>query len=357
MLITVNDDWKDRETWDRFVESHEQGRFCHLFHYSDVVACYGYRPVRIAFVRGGTLVAALPAALTESLLFGRKLVSQPFSEYGGLLVDPALDGEDMVRIYELLEDYLKRVPRLRALELHGGHGIRAPFRPGPFVLQNPHHVAVLALDRPADELWQKVVQYSVRKGVNKAQGHGVEAVAECDLAIIRERFYPLYLKSMKRLGVPPHSLAYYVRCSELLGDRLKIFWAVRDKEFLAGLLGFVCGDRVNIINIVSDPDSWKYAPNDLIHWEFIKWAAEAGLKHFDFGSVRYDGQRTYKKKWGAAFEDHGYYLLSRDASRAAQATFNSSSPRMMSMSKIWSSYVPETVAQLAGPLIRKHLVR
>lgn len=201
------------------------------------------------------------------------------------------------------------------------------------------------------------MQYSVRKGVNKAQGHGVEAVAECDLAIIRERFYPLYLKSMKRLGVPPHSLAYYVRCSELLGDRLKIFWAVRDKEFLAGLLGFVCGDRVNIINIVSDPDSWKYAPNDLIHWEFIKWAAEAGLKHFDFGSVRYDGQRTYKKKWGAAFEDHGYYLLSRDASRAAQATFNSSSPRMMSMSKIWSSYVPETVAQLAGPLIRKHLVR
>ncbi|MGH7089752.1 MAG: GNAT family N-acetyltransferase, partial [Stellaceae bacterium] len=235
-----------------------------------------------------SLVAVLPAALVASLLFGRKLVSQPFSEYGGLLVDRTLDRDDMASIYALLGDYLKRDARLRALELHGSHGILAPYRPGPFVLLNPHHVAILALDKPVDRLWQGL-EPALRNKVNKAQANGVVAFEECNLTLILERFYPLYLLSMKRLGVPPHPLAYYTRCLEFLGTRLKIFWAARNGEVLAAILGFVCGSRVSIINTVSNPDSWKYAPNDLMHWEFVKWAAAAGLKYFDFGSVRYDG--------------------------------------------------------------------
>lgn len=357
MTILMVNDWTDAKAWDTFVEGHDQARFCHLFRYGDVVACYGYRPIRIAFVRDRSLVAVVPAALTTSLLFGRRLVSQPFSEYGGLLIDPSLDSEDVSRIFHLIEDYLERHSRIRSIELHGRHGIPAEFGPGPFALANPHHVAVLALDHTPDQLWQKVVQYSVRKGVNKAQGQGVVAFEESDPTIIRERFYPLYLKSMKRLGVPPHALAYYLSCSELLGERLKIFWAAREREILAGLLGFVCGGRVNIVNIVSEPQSWKYAPNDLIHWEFVKWAAEQKLRYFDFGSVRYEGQRTYKKKWGATFEEHGYYLLSRNQSAAAQAAFSSSSPGMTRLSQIWSRFVPEPVAQVSGPFIRKHLVR
>ena len=350
-------DWTDAKSWDAFAEGHDQARFCHLFHYGDVVACYGYAPVRIGFLRNRTLVAVLPAALTTSLLFGRRLVSQPFSEYGGLLVDPSLESDDVSHILRLLEDYLAQHSGIRSIELHGRHGIPVQFDSGRFTLANPHHVAVLALGHTPDQLWQKVVQYSVRKAVNKAQAQGVVAFEESDPAIIRERFYPLYLKSMKRLGVPPHALAYYLRCSELLGKRLKIFWAARERQILAGLLGFVCGGRVNIVNIVSEPDSWKYAPNDLIHWEFVKWAGEQKLRYFDFGSVRYEGQRTYKKKWGATFEEHGYYVLSRNQSAAVHAAFSSSSPGMTRMSKLWTRFVPEPVAQVSGPFIRKHLVR
>ncbi|HVA15315.1 MAG TPA: GNAT family N-acetyltransferase [Stellaceae bacterium] len=201
------------------------------------------------------------------------------------------------------------------------------------------------------------MQYSVRKSVNKAIAHGVDAFEECSETIIRERFYPLYLRSMKRLGVPPHSLAYFLGCFEFLGDRLKIFWARRDNEILAGLLGFVCGSRVSITSIVSDADGWKFSPNDAIHWAFIKWAAESGFRFFDFGSVRYEGQRTYKKKWGTIFEDHAHYFLSRDPAKVTRSTFSSSSPRMSHLAKLWSNHMPNKIAQLAGPIIRKHLVR
>jgi CelD/BcsL family acetyltransferase involved in cellulose biosynthesis len=357
MQIILNDDWSDRASWDAFVEAHDQGRFCHLYGYGDVVACYGgYKPVRLAFLKGRTIVAVLPATAVRSLFFGRKLVSQPFSEYGGLLIEPTLSAADADTIYALVSDYLKRHLSLRAVELHGDHGIPPQFRPGPFEPRNPHEVAVLSLDGDTDTLFQKTVQYSVRKGVNKARANGVDAFEACDLRIIHERFYPLYLKSMKRLGVPPHAIAYYIRSQEILGDRLKIFWASREKEILAGLLGFVCGSRVNIVNIVSTPESWKYAPNDLIHWAFIKWAAECGFKYFDFGSVRYEGQRTYKKKWGATFAPHGYHLLSREAAKKP-ATFSSSAPALVSLSKMWSEYVPERLAQFAGPFIRQQLVR
>ena len=73
-------------------------------------------------------------------------------------------------------------------------------------------------------------------------------------------------------------------------------------------------------------------------------------------TASYDGQRTYKKKWGVAFEDHGYFMLSADTAQAP-STFNSSSRGMTSLAKIWSDYVPEKVAEFTGPFIRKQLVR
>jgi len=357
VAIAFAEDWSDSAAWNRFVEGHDQARFSHLFAYGDVVACYGYKPVRLAFTRDGALIAVLPASIAGSIFFGRRLVSQPFSEYGGLLVDPELSPDDLHEIECFLREYLARRKSLHMIEMHGNHGIPLELRTTAFQLQNPHQVAVLSLDRSSEVLWKDVVRYSVRKAVNKAHAHDVEAFEECDPDVIRARFFPLYLESMKRLGVPPHSIAYYDRCSSLLSNRMKIFWARREGKILAGLLGFVCGKRVNIINIVSHAGAWKYAPNDLIHWEFIKWAAQSGLRHFDFGSVRYDGQETYKKKWGTEFEEHAYYFLYANGQNATRATLNSSSPQMAKLSKAWSAYVPPFVAKMAGPIIRKHLVR
>ncbi len=362
MSISLHAEWHDIGAWNRFVEAHRQGRFCHLFGYGDVLKCYGYEPVRLGFVRSDKLMAVLPGTRTKSVFFGRKIVCQPFSEYGGILVDPSAGGEDLDEIYQLLRGYLgKANAKFKILELHGDHGIPQHLKKEHFtkhfIRENPHHVALLSLDRPADQLWKDVIQYSVRKGVNKAQNNGVHVVEECSQEIVRNRFFPLYLSSMKRLGVPPHSLEYYLRCQELMQERMKIFWAVKEGNYVAGLLGFITGRSVHIVNIVSDRNAWGFSPNDLIHWEFIRWSAESGINVFDFGSVRYDGQRTYKKKWGTTFEEHAHYFLRADAVTTSSSTFNSSSETMATFSRIWSNYVPASVARRIGPHIRKQLVR
>jgi hypothetical protein len=140
---------------------------------------------------------------------------------------------------------------------------------------------------------------------------------------------------------------------------MKIFWAMYNGRPISGLLGFACGQRISIINIVSDETFWEIRPNDLIHWEYIKWAHAAGYQYFDFGSIRYEGQLRYKQKWGCTIEDHGYYHLGSQAKQGADepTTFDSSSNAMKLLSKLWSGYVPGIITRMVGPVLRKNLGR
>ncbi len=353
-MIRLQDDWRDDAAWDAFVRAHPQSRYCQLSGYARVVACYGYRTRHLAFLRGRELVGALPAAEVSSLLYGRRLVSQPFSEYGGLLLHPELADHEIDEALRALRAHLGRT----ALEIHGNHAAPATAAGLADEAEPVGHVASLALGPDTDVLWREVVKYSVRKAVKQAQTYGVTIGFDCDETVLRERFFPLYLKSMKRLGVPPHKFAYYAGSHAAFGEDMVLATArAPDGTPIAGLLGFACGGRVNIINTVSDPAHWHLKANDLLHWEMIRRTAARGHRVFDFGSVRYDGQSTYKKKWGTDLAEHANYLVSGRPGRPRKALVNASSGGMKRMSRLWSTYVPDAVGQLVGPVIRGQLAR
>ncbi len=355
--MDVITDFTDQEKWDAYVWAHPESRFCHLFGYRCLKEVYGYTPCYLGFQKHQRLVGVLPAFETSSLFFGRRLISQPFSEYGGFLLDADLNSDEFSEIVQQVKDFLAG-RQLRALEMHGRFGITIPDWPDCLTNSNYQSLAFLPLDRPVDELWNKVITYQVRKAVQKDQRSDVEVIERSDEDTIVRDFYPLYLSSMKRLGVPPHGIQYYLRCRAAFGDRMKIFWALHKGKPISGLLGFSCGKRVSIINIVSNETFWEVRPNDLIHWEYIKWAHSAGFQYFDFGSIRYEGQLRYKKKWGCTITDHGYYHLGGESSAAAPShSFDSSSGTMKRFSDIWAKYVPEGVGRVLGPLLRKNLVR
>jgi len=354
LSIEVVPDFDDPLEWDRYVADHSQSRFCHLFAYRCIERSYGYRPRYFAFVKGGAIVGVLPAFETASLFFGRRLVSQPFSEYGGMLLDPDVTEAAFAEIIAGLRSFLA-VRKIPGLEMHGRLGIPEPLGT-PLVESNQQQYAYLPLDRPVAEIWKSVVTYQVRKAVQKAERSGITVVQKCDLGTLRDTFFPLYVESMMRLGSPPHSIRYYLDCYSAFTDRMQIFWAMRNNVPIAGLLGFTCGRRVSIINIVSDERYWEERPNDLIHWEYIKWANQAGFSVFDFGSIRYEGQLRYKQKWGCRIEPHAYYVLPREPDGKV-AGFDSSSTKMKRMSDLWSQHVPKAVGAAIGPFVRKQLVR
>jgi CelD/BcsL family acetyltransferase involved in cellulose biosynthesis len=351
--------WADAAAWDDFVLQHPEARFCHLFAYSAAARCYGFRARHICFTyvgahRQGEIAAVLPVTEASNYWYGQRLISQPFCEYGGLLIDVQLNASEADVLIGMLQEHLAAASPGAVLEVHGNLGVPAAQR-GRFVQQNLHALASLPLAPGADYIWSKVVKYEVRKAVNQARRADVTVKQECDPTLIRRSFYPLYAASMKRLGVPPHDIKFYLDCREMLGDRMEIFWAIKDSTRIAALLGFNSGARTAIVNTVSDPSCWQYRPNDLLHWEYIRHAIERGCTHFDFGSVRYDGQRLYKSKWGCSLIDQSYGFMATDPRRVR--TFDSSSATMQRFSGLWSRYMPRPVADRFGPRIRRLLAR
>jgi CelD/BcsL family acetyltransferase involved in cellulose biosynthesis len=357
-MIALVPDWHDAVQWDEFVERQSEARFSHLWHYGAVTECYGYQRHNFCFLRDGKIVAVLPTVEAKSMLFGRRLISQPFSEYGGFLISPDLDADEVSEVFSLMGGYLKQNATCDVAELHGNHGVPMALRDrAPFMGTNPHHVAYLDVRHPQEHLWRNVINHSARKSVSKARKSGVVISEECTDDLIRDAFFPLYLKSMKRLGSPPHTVGYYLACFRLFGSKMRILWAHSGEKRIAALLGFSCGKRINIINTVSDPEYWHLSPNDLLHWEFICTTAREGFDYFDFGSVRYQGQDTFKKKWGCEMEEHRQYFLTREAKPTMARTFDSSGGMMTRASRLWSRYMPAPISTRLGPTIRQHLMR
>src|SRR5512134_836129 len=120
-MIGVIRDFADPASWDAFVEAHPEGRFSQLHGYRCIESVYGYRPCYLGFEQDGRLVGVLPSFQARSLLFGRRQISQPFSEYGGFLLDPGLAESDAAAIVERVREVLREL-RVPLLETHGGQG-------------------------------------------------------------------------------------------------------------------------------------------------------------------------------------------------------------------------------------------
>jgi len=342
--------------WDGFVESRPEARFYHLTGYSRAIEeTYGLRPAHTVFSENGRVWGLLPALVQKRRLGGGRLVSLPFAEYGGPLIDSPTDrrlafvvGAARTRLQQL---------GLKFLEMHAPLGLGAEtMARNNMVVVKRHGRGWVSLE-PAETLWDRVSRQA-RKAVRKARTAGLVAMQENDLETVRQRFYPLYFASMKRLGSPPHPLRFYEALWKYLGDRMHLV-VVSNAEGcpVAALLGFSTGGTVLITNTVSDPAYWPLRPNDLAHWSLMEWAAKAGFAVFDFGVVRYASQAQFKAKWDIRIEPYVYAFVTRNGSAAAPATWDSSSRKARVAQAVWRAAVPAWGAGWLGPKIRRALCR
>lgn len=346
---------EDAESWDEFVDQHPEGRFCHLWGYRHALEkAVGYRCLYLNIMLDGRRVGVFPSIIIHR---GRgRIVSQPFNEYGGPLIQ-GLSAEQAGRVPELLlhtaaEEHCDRI------EIRGGIGCEA-LAMSDYCRRYPlHSYATLNLGSK-EQLWRKSLTHEARKDVKRAERAGLTTSVRRGSNAVAGPFYGLYLQSMKRLGAPPHSRRFFVILAESLGDRLVAVWASSGDRVAAILLGATTGRRLHIFVTASDRRAWNVRPNDLAHWRLIEWAAASGIETFDFGSARYGGQIQFKKKWGVTLREYSCYSIGSPETPATFEiqTVKSDSRSMMILSRAWSALVPTIVAQLLGPPIRKHLTK
>ena len=341
-----------RNEWDRFVLAHPFGRFIHLSGFKKTVQeVYKLRPNYWVYVRDDRVQAVFPSFFHRSILYGKRLVSQPFSEYGGPLFAPSLA---IAEKCEILAGFPGAIDRSREsgafeyLELrcfpdHAGLATDI------FQEERLYDYGLLSLTKNLN-LWD-TVEYSVRKNIRQARSHNLQVKAAHGDKDIRKIFYPLHLRSLKRLGSPPHPLAYFLALQRNLGSQLRILAAFNNGFPVAALLGWEVGKSIHITDIVSDEAFYHLRAVDLLHFEFISRAITEGFSCFDFGPLRYPGQRQYKLKWGIEVYGYSYFFY---PAGSARKPLSERSPAARAGAAVWRR-LPLRFAGRAGKYLRKML--
>lgn len=345
----------DEKKWDEFVKNHPQGRFSQTTAFKKVLEeTYGYQPNFVVLREREKIISLFPLFRWRDIFGKTHLVSVPFADYGGPLNEEMSD-EESKSFIEFLKDILSESG---ASFLKVNSGLELALQKNlerHFLKKGNNQRAVLKLEKP-DVLWEKF-ERSVKKCVRMAQREKLKCSIETTPQAISHDFYPLYLSSMKRLGTPPHPLSYFLNKLKYFSEDMKLFLVKSGSKTIAVLLGFAMGNTVQITKTASDPRYWLKRPNDLAHWEFIKWSSENNYQYFDFGPVRYENQLRYKMKWGAQIsESYNYYLTSASDGKIFPKDFSESSLLFKCFSKIWSC-LPVCLSQKIGPFIRKNMGR
>ena len=260
----------------------------------------------------GRLVGVFPSVLVKRQQ--QILLSQPFVEYGGPLCSHFTRKDYMSLGEALLE--AARVRNCESVLIRGGVGaenLSAFKHCSRTVLQ---HYGELHLERTKEDIWQHHLSQKARNAVRSASKSGLRCEIHRGANAVQPPFYHLYLRSMKRLSVPPHSPRFFEALAAHLSERLVSCWVYQGQEPLAVILGGITARRLHCIILASDERAWPLHPNDLIHWNLIEWAFDQGIERLDLGSASSTKQLDFKRKWGA--EMHDYARLSINASGQLQ---------------------------------------
>ena len=284
-----------------------------------------------------------PMGIIDSLLFGKRLISVPYLEYGGFA------GES--RYVQFLIEHVKQLySSYDYIQVREGV-------PENYLVNNGfkkvEEASRFILNLDAEEKIWGSIDKQKRKAVRKAEEMGVE-VRDIGYNEV-SNVYRLYSHDMKKFGVPAFPIKYFDNLwVYMIQNGLgKALGAYIDGTLIAALLGFTYKDRVHITISVSKKGYLDYRPNDILHWEFIKWAIQEGYKIFDFGHVKKGtGHFDFKEKWNTELKPlNNYYLF---LNKKEVTNLDKDSKKYKFLRSVWRK-TPSFVLNKIGPKIRERI--
>jgi hypothetical protein len=152
----------------------------------------------------------------------------------------------------------------------------------------------------ADELWMDC-EHKVRKNVKKARRAGVTIEFDTDGARLDD-FVRLYAHTLDRREAPTR-YRFSRDFFEQLPDAYVYVHALHDDEVVSSELVLLSEHNAYSFLGGTQSDAFDLRPNDLLKWELILWAKQAGQRRFVLGGgyEADDGIFRYKR----SFAPHG----------------------------------------------------
>lgn len=309
-------------TWNTFVDNHPGGTiFHHLAWKNAVERAMGQRPHYRLAMRGDAVAGVLPLFEINSVVAGRFLVSVPYAALGGPIGDEAAVGALLADARELARELKASSVELRTRQA-ADQSTPVRSRHAYFEKQLP--------DRPDDI--EEFLPRKARAAARKAAGMGRLTTFEIDgLAAV----WPLYARSMRRLGSPNYPICLFKALRDELGDR---FWVqlVRDGERpVAGLVGFSYKHAMMPYFAGLDERADIYGLNHYLYRESMRRGVELGHTRYDFGRSRIDNPGPYNFKRHCGFEPSPLEYQTFVMDGCAAPDLSPTSPRWSAARDIW----------------------
>jgi FemAB-related protein (PEP-CTERM system-associated) len=329
--------------WDRFVEHHPEATVAHLAGWGRAFArAYGHEPIYLSAMEAGERVGVLPLVLIQSRLFGRRLVSMPFLDYGGVLAEPGRGVEAA-----LVDAALALARERRAASL----GLRQ-FTPAPLPWPVADDRATMLLALTTEEAVWKALPSERRNRVRKGEKQGLTA-RWCGAEAL-DAFYRVYAANMRDLGSPPHGRAFFAQVlAELPGTARVLLVDDRDGRTVGAAVCLVFRDTVMVPWVSSLREAFALCPNFVLYWEVIRFGCRQGYGSLDLGrSYRHAGTFEFKRQWGA--RPHALPWIFLDAMDGAAPPVDRDASRFGPLVQAWKR-LPLPVANAVGPWVRKQV--
>jgi FemAB-related protein (PEP-CTERM system-associated) len=351
-LITLDSSKADE--WNAFVERNRCASAYHLWEWGEVLSStYKYQRYYMATTKNDTLTGIIPLIHVKSKLFGSRLISLPFCEYGGLLIDDTLGGQEKRESADALLEATHTIARNLGAEYVEIRNPEASFtRDSPHVAgySNLQRYLTFRVDltKGSEELWRNL-RKSTRNATRKAMKSQVE-MEEVTRADQLKAYFKLYLETQKRHGSPPHSYRLFKRLHEVFHqDKLRMLLASYQREPIGGIMVFIHNKTIFWWNNVTDAKHRNLNPTNLLLWNTAEWGIKEGYRFLDLGRTR-GGTTMYffKNGWGGqeiSLQDNVYFLNSK-----GKELPDPTQREYEFLSRIWA-FMPIDLAEKIGPRI------
>lgn len=333
----------DARAWDRFVTRHEDGNFCHLYGWKEVLKrTLGCEMLlRVASQRDGEWAGILPLARVRSRIFGHYLVSLPFLNYGGPLGTAAGCRH--------LSDWAVKEARNSGADLLELR-TRTDLEAGGELQRNDRKVTVLLpLPDSAKQLFENGFPGKLRSQIRRPLKEGMEVRFGPDQI---GAFYSVFSRNMRDLGTPVLPRSLFDAIGRIFSEEAVFGTVYHQGRAVAAGAGFLYKGEFEMTWASSLREYNRLSPNMLLYWGFMEEMIGRRATAFNFGRCTPGGgTHKFKRQWGG--EDVTLPWL-QWSPNGADSTPSPDRPAYRAAVSAWQR-LPMAVANRMGPFLARRI--
>jgi FemAB-related protein (PEP-CTERM system-associated) len=335
----------DAAEWNSFVRSHPGVHHALAWEWRRILSeAFQHKPCFLIARKGARVCGVAPLFQIKSPLFGNALVSSPYLNGGGVLVD----GEEGIR--PIVQEIEKIATGLHCDYVELRHRAAVPFPP-EFTCRSHKVALVLPLQQDPEALF-KTFPSKLRSQIRRPEKSGLTAqIRGCEAGAISD-FYSVFAENMRDLGTPVYPRALFETAGRAFGTSFRVVTVHHESRPIAAGITIGFGSAVEIPWASSLRKFNALSGNMLLYWEAIRLACLDGAESFDFGRSSPDsGTHRFKLQWGPKEVPlHWYYKVLR----GEVPDVNPYSPKYRMLVKCWQR-LPLPIANVIGPWLTRGL--